>query len=582
MEQFIVSALKYRPKSFEEVIGQDNVTYTLKNSLITNQIPQALLFSGPRGVGKTSCARILAKEINNLESNNSGDYAFNIFELDAASNNSVEDIRKINEQVRIPPRIGNYKVYIIDEVHMLSNSAFNAFLKTLEEPPKHVIFILATTEKNKIIPTVLSRCQIYDFNRISVLEIQSYLKKIAIQSKFKFEENALFLIAQKADGSLRDALSIYDRMVSFTKADLNEKSVADNLNLLDNKTYCSLGKIIFSNNIPQLIKSYDQLKRRGIEDAQFINGLANFFRNLILAKDSKTLHLLEVGEELKLEYAEISKKLLDAKILESIELINKSEINFRNVRNKRVHVELTLMQLASIEYDSEKKNDQSSNNSKLPISKANNNLELSSKIEERKNILNDVLYDFIETEKNKSSDTNFKKKEIIETKKKTSNTNRLDKNEKHGKISRYSLSSIKVQRSLKEIKKIKNDGHDLAEEKFKLEDLKVVIQEYIEQLKKEGKRNLISILNMNPVKLDNNNVVFTVANELNRVEINLEKEKLLSFICNKLNNFKIAVKVNISEIEKEKIIFTQKEKYQHLLKINPSIETLRKKFDLEY
>lgn len=582
MEQFIVSALKYRPKSFEEVIGQDNVTYTLKNSLITNQIPQALLFSGPRGVGKTSCARILAKEINNLESNNSGDYAFNIFELDAASNNSVEDIRKINEQVRIPPRIGNYKVYIIDEVHMLSNSAFNAFLKTLEEPPKHVIFILATTEKNKIIPTVLSRCQIYDFNRISVLEIQSYLKKIAVQSKFKFEENALFLIAQKADGSLRDALSIYDRMVSFTKADLNEKSVADNLNLLDNKTYCSLGKIIFSNNIPQLIKSYDQLKRRGIEDAQFINGLANFFRNLILAKDSKTLHLLEVGEELKLEYAEISKKLLDAKILESIELINKSEINFRNVRNKRVHVELTLMQLASIEYDSEKKNDQSSNNSKLPISKANNNLELSSKIEERKNILNDVLYDFIETEKNKSSDTNFKKKEVIETKKKTPNTNRLDKNEKHGKISRYSLSSIKVQRSLKEIKKIKNDGHDLAEEKFKLEDLKVVIQEYIEQLKKEGKRNLISILNMNPVKLDNNNVIFTVANELNRVEINLEKEKLLSFICNKLNNFKIAVKVNISEIEKEKIIFTQKEKYQHLLKINPSIETLRKKFDLEY
>ena len=582
MMQFIVSALKYRPKSFEEVVGQDNVTYTLKNILITNQIPQALLFSGPRGVGKTSCARILAKEINNLESNNSEDYAFNIFELDAASNNSVEDIRKINEQVRIPPRIGNYKVYIIDEVHMLSNSAFNAFLKTLEEPPKHVIFILATTEKNKIIPTVLSRCQIYDFNRIPVLEIQSYLKKIAVQSKIKFEENALFLIAQKADGSLRDALSIYDRMVSFTKADLNEKLVADNLNLLDNKTYCSLGKIIFSNNIPQLIKSYDQLKRRGIEDAQFINGLANFFRNLILAKDSKTLHLLEVGEKLKLEYAEISKKLLHTKILESIELINKSEINFRNVRNKRVHVELTLMQLASIEYYSEKKNDRSSNNSRLPISKANNNLELSSEIEERKNILNDVPNDFIETEKNKSSDTNFKKKEVLETKKKVSNTNRLDKNEKHSKISRYSLSSIKVQRSSKEIKKIKNDGYDLAEEKFKLEDLKLVIQEYIEQLKKEGKRNLISILNMNPVKLYNNDVVFTVANELNRVEINLEKEKLLSFICNKLNNFKIAVKVNISEIEKEKIIFTQKEKYQHLLKINPSIETLRKKFDLEY
>ena len=582
MEQFIVSALKYRPKSFEDVIGQDNVTYTLKNSLITNQIPQALLFSGPRGVGKTSCARILAKEINNLESNNSDDYTFNIFELDAASNNSVEDIRKINEQVRIPPRIGNYKVYIIDEVHMLSNSAFNAFLKTLEEPPKHIIFILATTEKNKIIPTVLSRCQIYDFNRISVIEIQSYLKKIAVQSKFRFEENALFLIAQKADGSLRDALSIYDRMVSFTKADLNEKSVADNLNLLDNKTYCSLGKNIFNNNIPQLIKSYDLLKKRGIDDAQFINGLANFFRNLILAKDSKTLHLLEVGEELKLEYAEISKKLLHAKILESIELINKSEINFRNVRNKRVHVELTLMQLASIEYDSEKKNDQISNNSKSPISKANNNLELSSEIEEKKNILNEVSNDFIKIEKNKSADINLKKNEEVETKKETSNTNRIDKNEINRKISSYSLSSVEVKRSYKEIKKIKNVGHNLAEEKFKLEDLKNVIQQYIEQLKNEGKLNLISILSMNPVKLDNNNVVFTVANELNRVEINLEKEKLLSFICDRLNNFKVAIKVNISEIEKEKIIFTQKEKYQHLLKINPSIETLRKKFDLEY
>ena len=582
MKQFIVSALKYRPTSFEEVIGQDNVTYTLKNSLITNQIPQALLFSGPRGVGKTSCARILAKEINNLESNNSEDYTFNIFELDAASNNSVEDIRKINEQVRIPPRIGKYKVYIIDEVHMLSNSAFNAFLKTLEEPPKHIIFILATTEKNKIIPTVLSRCQIYDFNRISVVDIQSYLKKIAVKSKFKFEENALFLIAQKADGSLRDALSIYDRMVSFTKADLNEKSVADNLNLIDNKTYCSLGKIIFSNNIPQLIKSYDKLKKRGIEDAQFINGLANFFRNLILAKDSKTLHLLEVGEELKLEYAEISKKLLHTKILESIELINKSEINFRNVRNKRVHVELTLMRLASIEYGSEKKNDQSSNNSKSPISKGINNLELSSEVQERKDILNDASNDFIKTEKNKTSNINLKENEVKETKIETSNTNRFDKNENHSKISSYSLSSIEVKKSLKEIKKNKNEVHDLAEEKFKLEDLKVVVQEYIEQLKKEGKLNLISILRMNPVKLDNNNVIFTVANELNRVEINLEKEKLLSFICNKLNNFKIAVQVNISEIKKEKIIFTQKEKYQHLLEINPTVETLRKKFDLEY
>ena len=355
MDQFIVSALKNRPKSFEEVIGQDSITHTLKNSLKTNQLPQALLFSGPRGVGKTSCARILAKKINNLESKNSEDFSFNIFELDAASNNSVEDIRKINEQVRIPPQIGKYKVYIIDEAHMLSNSAFNAFLKTLEEPPKHIIFILATTEKNKILPTILSRCQIYDFKRITVIEIQSYLKKIAVESKYKFEENALFLIAQKADGSLRDALSIYDRMVSFTKADLNEKSVADNLNLLDNETYCRLGKIIFNNNIAELIKSYDLLIKRGIENIQFIKGLGDFFRNLILAKDPKTLELLEVGKELKSEYIQITEKLLHTKLLEAIEIINKSEINFKNVKNKRVHVELILMQLASIHFDREKK-----------------------------------------------------------------------------------------------------------------------------------------------------------------------------------------------------------------------------------
>ena len=355
MDQFIVSALKNRPKSFEEVIGQDSITHTLKNSLKTNQLPQALLFSGPRGVGKTSCARILAKKINNLESKNSEDFSFNIFELDAASNNSVEDIRKINEQVRIPPQIGKYKVYIIDEAHMLSPQAFNAFLKTLEEPPKHIIFILATTEKNKILPTILSRCQIYDFKRISVIEIQSYLKKIAIESKCKFEENALFLIAQKADGSLRDALSIYDRMVSFTKADLNEKSVADNLNLLDNETYCRLGKIIFNNNIAELIKSYDLLIKRGIENIQFIKGLGDFFRNLILAKDPKTIELLEVGKELKSEYIQITEKLLHTKLLEAIEIINKSEINFKNVKNKRVHVELILMQLASIHFDREKK-----------------------------------------------------------------------------------------------------------------------------------------------------------------------------------------------------------------------------------
>ena len=571
MDQFIVSALKNRPKSFEEVIGQDSITHTLKNSLKTNQLPQALLFSGPRGVGKTSCARILAKKINNLESKNSEDFSFNIFELDAASNNSVEDIRKINEQVRIPPQIGKYKVYIIDEAHMLSPQAFNAFLKTLEEPPKHIIFILATTEKNKILPTILSRCQIYDFKRITVIEIQSYLKKIAVESKYKFEENALFLIAQKADGSLRDALSIYDRMVSFTKADLNEKSVADNLNLLDNETYCRLGKIIFNNNIAELIKSYDLLIKRGIENIQFIKGLGDFFRNLILAKDPKTLELLEVGKELKSEYIQITEKLLHTKLLEAIEIINKSEINFKNVKNKRVHVELILMQLASIHFDREKKN--SLTDETYKSSSPYNEIKKLPPEDDLKNDNNDFPKSFVENQKDESSIKNAMKIELPEK----------EKEKIHTKVSSYSLSSVELKKTVTHSIKKKENENILPEARFEFKDLEKTLREYIEQLKKRGKQNIVSILNMNPVKLDDNNdVIFTVANEMNRLEINIEKEKLLPFLHKKLDNFKIKIKVNIDEVAKDEAIFSPKEKYEHLLKINPSLEILRKTFDLEY
>src|SRR6056300_1054568 len=356
MESFVVSALKYRPTTFEEVVGQQSITQTLKNSLEKDQLAQALLFCGPRGVGKTSCARILAKQINSTtEETADSDYAFNIFELDAASNNSVEDIRKINEQVRIPPQVGTHKIYIIDEAHMLSSSAFNAFLKTLEEPPKHVIFILATTEKNKIIPTVLSRCQVYDFKRISVNDIQAYLVKIASKRDLQFEENALYLIAQKAEGALRDALSIFDRMVSFTKGNLSASAVADNLNLLDHQTYASLGTLIIQNNIPQLLTSYDELIKRGIDSMQFINGLGDHFRNLMLAKDSKTVALMEVGETIKEAYQKDTEGLSTQYLLDAIALINNCELHFRNVKNRRVHVELALMQLASLHFNGEKK-----------------------------------------------------------------------------------------------------------------------------------------------------------------------------------------------------------------------------------
>ena len=357
MESFVVSALKYRPKSFDAVVGQESITHTLKNSLATNQLAQALLFCGPRGVGKTSCARILAHQINGGDETSTADFSFNIFELDAASNNSVEDIRKINEQVRIPPQVGTHKIYIIDEAHMLSNAAFNAFLKTLEEPPKHVIFILATTEKNKIIPTVLSRCQVYDFKRISVNDIQKHLVGIAQDRGLTFEENALYLIAQKAEGALRDALSIFDRMVSFTKGKLTSASVADNLNLLDQKTYSDLGKQVASHDIPSLLFSYDSLLKRGIDPAEFIRGLGDYYRNLMMAKDPKTLALLEVGESIKTAYQKDTDSLSTTYLLDAIEIINNCEIHYKNARNRRVHVELHLMQLASLHFNGEKKKD---------------------------------------------------------------------------------------------------------------------------------------------------------------------------------------------------------------------------------
>ncbi|MGB5667828.1 MAG: DNA polymerase III subunit gamma/tau, partial [Maribacter sp.] len=360
MEPFIVSARKYRPQTFKDVVGQQAITNTLLNAIENNHLAQALLFCGPRGVGKTTCARILAKQINqDGTTREDEDFAFNIFELDAASNNSVDDIRNLIDQVRIPPQVGKYKVYIIDEVHMLSQSAFNAFLKTLEEPPKHAIFILATTEKHKIIPTILSRCQIFDFKRITVKDAAEYLKLIAENQDIEADDDALHIIAQKADGAMRDALSIFDRVVSFSGKKLTRKAVTENLNVLDYDTYFKATKLILQHNIPGLLLLFNETLSLGFEGHHFISGLASHFRDLMVCQHQETIDLLEVGEDAKKNYLEQSKKTSSSFLIQALNIANDCDLKYKASKNQRLLVELSLMKLASIDFEGEKKNPES-------------------------------------------------------------------------------------------------------------------------------------------------------------------------------------------------------------------------------
>ena len=362
MENYIVSARKYRPSTFESVVGQRALTTTLKNAIATQKLAHAYLFCGPRGVGKTTCARIFAKTINCMTPTADGEAcnqcescvafneqrSYNIHELDAASNNSVDDIRQLVEQVRIPPQIGKYKVYIIDEVHMLSASAFNAFLKTLEEPPRHAIFILATTEKHKILPTILSRCQIYDFNRISVEDTVSHLSYVASKEGITAEPEALNVIAMKADGGMRDALSIFDQVVSFTGGNITYKSVIDNLNVLDYEYYFRLTDCFLENKVSDALLLFNDILNKGFDGSHFITGLSSHFRDLLVGKDPVTLPLLEVGASIRQRYLEQAQKCPLPFLYRAMKLCNECDLNYRISKNKRLLVELTLIQVAQL------------------------------------------------------------------------------------------------------------------------------------------------------------------------------------------------------------------------------------------
>ena len=561
MEHFIVSARKYRPQNFEDVVGQQAITNTLEKAIRNNHLAQALLFTGPRGVGKTSCARILAKNINQLSEKVSEDedFAFNIFELDAASNNSVDDIRSLTEQVRIPPQTGKYKVYIIDEVHMLSQAAFNAFLKTLEEPPAHAIFILATTEKHKIIPTILSRCQIFDFKRIRVLDAKNYLKTICAKENITAEDDALHIIAQKADGAMRDALSIFDRVVSFSGTNLTREAVTENLNVLDYDTYFNMTDLVLENKIPQVLNAFNTILSKGFEGHHFINGLASHFRDLLVAKDKETLALLEVGDAAKKNYLTQATKASTPFLMQAIKKSNDCDLNYRASKNQRLLVELTLMQIASITFDGEKKNPANYIipatffQALSPVSK-----EVSKPFQEN-------------TQTTASKEVKVRKPKLEKAIYKS-----LEK-----RTSSLSLKSIHQKKEENKIAiKVHDDNH--PKEVFTEKSLQKFWKEYVELLHKKGERSMASIVGTDLPKLEDNfKISFTVPNKLMEDQFKKGKPKLLKFLREQLNHYGIEIVLHLNETVEKKFAYTPQEKYHKMKDMNPLLEKLRQTFELD-
>ncbi|WP_431157945.1 DNA polymerase III subunit gamma/tau [Winogradskyella poriferorum] len=570
MEHFVVSARKYRPQTFKDVVGQQAITNTLLNAIENNHLAQALLFTGPRGVGKTTCARILAKMINS-DGNTSEDedFAFNIFELDAASNNSVDDIRNLTDQVRIPPQIGKYKVYIIDEVHMLSQAAFNAFLKTLEEPPKHCIFILATTEKHKIIPTILSRCQIFDFKRITVTDAKNYLKYIAEEQGVKAEDDALHIIAQKADGAMRDALSIFDRVVSFSGKNLTRQAVTENLNVLDYETYFESTDLILENKIPVLLLQFNRVLAKGFDGHHYIAGLASHFRDLMVCKNQETIELLEVGEDTKQKYIDQSKKASHAFLMQGINLANDCDLKYKTSKNQRLLVELTLMQLASITFDGEKKN--------------NKHFIIAPSYFKARGIKPVP----VELPKKETKEETISEVEVAPEKPVVEAVAEpvIPKIsiQKPGKVtSGLSLKSIreKKEHQIRQLDVI-IDEEDLPTEPVSQDDLVKAWEEYTESLHRKGEKILASIFEMETPQIKESSICLTFSNNTNKIELERAQYPLLSYLKKTLRNYDLHLDISVNEEVAKKYAFTPQEKYDKLKEKNPNIEILRKTFGLD-
>ncbi|MBM77044.1 MAG: DNA polymerase III, subunit gamma and tau [Crocinitomicaceae bacterium] len=571
---YTVSALKYRPDSWETIVGQPNISSTLQQAIKSEQLAQAYLFCGPRGVGKTSTARLFAKSINLAYDNKLDDFSYNIYELDAASNNQVDDIRNLNDQVRIPPQIGKYKVYIIDEVHMLSQSAFNAFLKTLEEPPPHAVFILATTEKHKIIPTILSRCQVYDFHRISIQDMVDHLSIIAEKENVKYDTDALHVIAEKADGALRDALSCFDLMVNFCDSNISYDSVVKNLNILDHDYYFKITDAIIQNKIHESLTIFNDILSKGFDGHLFINGLGSHFRNLLVSKDNLTINLLEVSEKVKTRFLEQSNLISTKLLIEGLTEIGTADVQYKSSKNQRLHVEITLMKLCSI--DSEKK--KSKNIEILPpdsfISKAIKN-------EKVENTLN-VSAEEKPLKKNQES----KGYEDV-----------ISKNEakpivvrpKPLKIKKRSITASisNIRSKMNEDKNVvltKEEELNKSSSKFSIAILKEKWLAYAEKRKNEGKHGLFATMSKSiPSKMDEDFLVEVVIDsKVQQMEFQKEIQDLLDFLRTELNNGHIQLDIKISESNVQKLThLTSRERFFQMAEKNPDLNLFKDEFDLD-
>ena len=539
MSDFLVSARKYRPVNFEDVVGQLAITSTLKNAISNNKLAQALLFTGPRGVGKTSCARIVAREINNFKIND--DNSYNIFELDAASNNGVEGIRNLIDQTRIPPQTGKYKVYIIDEVHMLSSGAFNAFLKTLEEPPSHCIFILATTEKHKIIPTILSRCQIYNFKRITIDDIVSHLEKICKIEKIEYEDDALKQIASKCDGAMRDALQLFDKVVGINKK-ITSQMVVENLNSIGFDTFLELVNLINKKDIPNLINTTNSVLDQGISGDLFLSGLSSFFRDILVSKNKLSHKLLNYDESKINKLIDLGSALNYEFLIEYINILNESEINFQKSINQRLLVELSILKISSLELDDKKKK---------------------------------FKYKLIPVSTFQS--------QVFKSHNSKAKVQQISKPIADIKITDFETSTLSL-KSIEKEKDIADDTLNIEEEydtvrNLTLNDITETWEEYANKQENKGRYIIASILRISAPKFDNNTIIYSVPNNTTAIEVDQEKQQLIQFFRAKLNS-KIDISLKIDKSIDKKVAYTNKEKYELLKKKNPIIEELKNQFKL--